>query len=61
MTNAERIRQITDEELAMALSGNSCPPGDDLYELCSDYSDDGIPPEICKRCWIRWLQQEAKT
>lgn len=76
MTNAERIRNMTDEEMAYNLSLHSCPPGPDLLELCFDasksmdnltdaevYGDDsnaGFDKKICRQCWKKWLQQEAE-
>lgn len=45
-TNADRIRAISDEELATVLRG--CP---DSVEVCPN-----IP---CADCWLDWLRQEA--
>ena len=48
-TNADRIRAMTDEELARWLS--------DLHdsETCPNYGDyDCIPS--CRICWLDWLQ-----
>ena len=52
MTNAERIRTMTDEELLQFLYGmpNSCM--DDDIERCDDYED-------CRTCWGAWLKKEA--
>lgn len=47
MTNAERIRQMTDEELAGYII---CPYG--VY--CSKG-----PYVQCKECVLEWLQEEA--
>ena len=53
MTNADRIRSMTDEELAEFLPGYkfgfNCPPGE--REQC---------PGECVPCWRTWLQQEVK-
>ena len=52
MTNADRIRTMSDKELA-ALLGKSdavCPPLE-----CP------IPNEVCnpKVCWLEWLRKEC--
>ena len=49
MTNADRIRALTDEELAERLQEDYCPEG---QETCA---------ENCKICWLRWLQQPAEV
>ncbi len=52
MTNAERIRQMGDEELLQFLYGmpNACM--DDGIERCDDYED-------CRECWMAWLAEDA--
>lgn len=55
MTNAERIRQMTDEELAEMFDKavqdcEYCP----LYETCLLY-----PCESCKSMYLKWLKEEA--
>lgn len=51
-TNADRIRAMSDEDLAILLSGMSCRrcPVDctDGYMSCSDY-------------WLDWLKEEGET
>lgn len=47
-TNADRIRAMTDEELAKTLD-MSCPPD----TSCNDGQN-------CVKCWKDWLQQPAK-
>ena len=51
MTNADKIRAMTDEELAMILEP-TCPT-----RKCPDnfYSHD------CYKCWIDWLKQEVNN
>lgn len=51
-TNADRIRAMTDDELAdfMNRDISGCPPTGD----CNKASDD------CKACWLDWLQQLAE-
>lgn len=58
-TNADRIRAMSDEELAKFFGTlPCCPPGEDLEELC-------FPLDSCKgtemkvMCWLKWLRQEA--
>lgn len=56
-TNADRIRAMTDEELAEFLS--LVNDGDCLYamgktERCGNCGGEGCP------CWLEWLQEEAE-
>ena len=48
-TNADRIRAMTDEEMAHTINDYfmGCPPVD-----CEDGG--------CEQCWLGWLKQEAK-
>lgn len=50
MTNADRIRSMTDEELADLLSGENIYPWC-LKEPCS---------EECRECILSWLKEEVK-
>ena len=52
-TNADRIRAMSDEELAKLLSNDAraCP---DRITRCHDY---GLN---CERCWLEWLKQPVK-
>ena len=56
-TNADRIRSMTDEELAKWLGtrGHECP---ERWKACNigivDHEDDCIP------CWLKWLKEEVK-
>lgn len=56
-TNADRIRSMTDEELATWISEEyyvpHCPTGDGCPDDLGDH--DG-----CDVCWMKWLKQEAK-
>lgn len=47
MTKADKIRAMTDEELAEKFQEYDCPP-DGVDIPCS---------EDCTTCWLRWLQQ----
>ena len=56
-TNADKTRQMSDEELAFLIS-NGCPPAS--VKPCRAYlSIDG--DTNCADCWLDWLRQEAKT
>lgn len=60
MTNGDKIRQMTDKEIA-DFCCTTCPPGDNLYELCfHDPETINSDPQTCKRCWIKWLGQEVQ-
>ena len=56
MTNADRIRSMTDEELAKWISEEyyvpHCPTGDGCPDDLGDH--DG-----CDVCWMKWLKQEV--
>jgi hypothetical protein len=62
-TNADRIRAMSDEELADFWYEGA----DDRY--CKNYpkcgellcTEDGIPEEECKRCLLNWLLQSAEA
>lgn len=58
-SKADRIRAMTDEELAKFFGTlPCCPPGEDLEELCFPLdSCEGI--EMMVKCWLDWLRQEA--
>lgn len=47
-TNADRIRQMTDEEMAKWANDYNftCPPVE-----CKDHQ--------CEECWLYWLKQEV--
>ena len=53
MTNADRIRDMTDEELAEFLADDerACPS---RHNNCRKYIDK------CDGCWLEWLQQPAE-
>jgi len=53
MTNADRIRTMSDEELATRFAGQGfgiCPPQD---KSCLE------TPPGCYACWLDWLQSPA--
>ena len=49
ITNADRIRAMSDEELAKKLQ-YMCPVGADCIKMSGD----------CKSCWLDWLQQPSE-
>lgn len=51
-TNGDRIRQMSNEELASKF-GYPCPPIPQKH--CS-----GISNEECTECWLKWLNAPAK-
>lgn len=53
ITNADRFRAMTDEELAEWFGTHACCMKDPFF--CSK------PGGSCKACWIDWLRQEAQT
>lgn len=64
MTNAERIRKMTDDELVdlleWGLIGNDTVPNCD--EDCKDYCEfceNGCPPHIRERAVREWLKKEV--
>ena len=52
MTNTDRIRAMSDEELAELIDRetDSCAPTGDCEKMSRD----------CKACWLEWLQQPAE-
>ena len=58
VTHADRIRSMTDEELAKLLD-HDCPPRSAL-DICPQY-ESGKPytQEGCYQCRLAWLKQEV--
>ena len=54
MTNADRIRAMSDEELAGWLSGEFSKDCD----VCPDFIYAGNCPS-CSKKWLNWLKQEV--
>ena len=50
-TNADKIRAMSDEELAIMLD-SGCPKGRFEKNECPSY-------ESCCKCWLDWLRQEV--
>lgn len=54
MTNGDKIRAMTDDELAMLLNP-TCPPRN-----CPEGRQyDPEKPNDCLECWKEWLKQEV--
>ena len=51
-TNADRIRSMTGEELAVWRASGQCP----TYHYHGDYD---CMSRTCEDCWLDWLKQEA--
>ena len=52
-TNADKIRSMTDEELAKFVDGKRvCPPTGECPPVCGG---------DCVDCWLEWFQQPAET
>lgn len=66
VTNADRIRAMTDEELAHCMIGVS--DMDSQVGFCQNLpkceelldTEDGIPSSMCEKCLLKWLQQPAE-
>ena len=50
ITNADKIRAMSDEELSTFMNCNGCPPNN---EGCND-------GQKCSVCWLEWLQKPAE-
>ena len=51
ITNGDRIRAMSDEELAKILGDKCiCPPTSECEKLCGD----------CDVCWMEWLRHPAE-
>lgn len=52
MTNADRIRSMTDEELATWIA--------ERKETCPPIKFYGCSFKTCGECWLDWLKEEAE-
>ena len=60
-TNADRIRNMTDEELAKFLGETVCEAGENMF-YCSDYENtEHCIGHSCKECggYLKWLKSEV--
>ena len=59
-TNADRIRNMTDEELAkyifLILADYACPP----YQNMDSCKKKNATFDVCESCWLEWLKQEVE-
>lgn len=53
-SNADKIRQMSDEELAEYLNNN-------LDACCGKPCDWNDPNTNCETCWLDWLKQEVES
>ena len=56
MTNAEKIRAMTDEEFALYFAGVHCPYVFGWNGRCMLSNDENAG---CKSCWLRYMKQEV--
>lgn len=60
VTNGEMVRKMDNDKMAwMFVQSGACP----VYRLltsCPHVEDEGDTPEVCHKCWLDWLEQEAK-
>lgn len=65
-TNADRIRSMTDEELAELLYSLQTEDLDGMFckteDKCEEMMDSGdeIPKSMCKQCLVKWLRAESE-
>lgn len=65
-TNADRIRSMTDEELAELLYSLQTEDLDGMFckteDKCEEMMDSGdeIPKSMCKQCLVKWLKSESE-
>lgn len=65
-TNADRIRSMTDEELAELLYSLQTEDLDGMFckteDKCEEMMDSGdeIPKSMCKQCLVKWLKAESE-
>ena len=59
ITNADRIRAATDEDLAVVIAWPylASPPWCSEHTTCPYISEDPTP---CDKCALEWLKQEAE-
>ena len=65
MTNGDRIRSMSDEELAEFYCNDvdACPPGSDMKCIDELYAHGEGPypsDEQCRKCWLNWLRKEGE-
>ena len=61
INNADRIRAMTDEELAEYLAPCACPPirfNKNTGDIVCPVNKEPCESD-CKSCWLDWLKEEA--
>ena len=60
-TNGDRIRAMTDDELAdfLSKSRGGCRALTTESYVCDYYYDDNLNTD-CHKCWLDWLNQEVE-
>ena len=66
ITNGNKLRAMSDEELAEFYCNDvdACPPGSDMKCIDELYAHGEGPypsDEQCRKCWLDWLRQEAEA
>ena len=61
MTNADRIRNMSDEKLADYLLEIARTKGENMY-ICNhdDHNGTCLKGETCEECTLEWLQKEVE-
>lgn len=59
-TNGDKIRAMTDEELANLLQEYTCPEDLGGVNQCEKKPLELVNVSICSKCWLDWLGQERK-
>lgn len=58
-TNADRIRAMTDEELARTLA-IGCDETRECPTICAPIYPYDEVVESCEKCWLEWLREEGE-
>ena len=58
VTNADRIRAMSDEELAIILA-EGCHNTRECPTICAPIYPFDEVVESCAKCWLEWLKQEV--
>ena len=59
ITNADRIRSMTDEELARVLA-IGCHETRECPTICDPIYPYDEVVESCEKCWLEWLKDEGE-
>ena len=57
MTNADRLREMDDDELAWFIGYYGCPPN---TNNCCPKEFAGEDETDCEACWLKWLKEEVE-